>query len=251
MSRKILLNDIQVLCEMIQDQSAIVRSYEGKIPQIEIDILLANIRRLYEDYLELSKINERYRIQSESAESEDVSAENQEEVVQHESPVFTETHKEPHQQEFPVKEKIQESFEKAPETSHKVVVQNKKTKDQSAMDLFAETDSLTLGDKFRDQKKSTHDVLTGQNKEKTLGETILHPIGDLRTGIGVNDRFLMMNELFRGAMGDFEQAMTELNNQADLSSALSLLKGMEEKFHWKTETDAYRRLQDILRRRFT
>lgn len=250
MSRKILLNDIQVLCEMIQDQSAIVRTYEGKIPQIEIDILLANIRRLYEDYLELSKINERYRIEPDNQEEEVAPPEDETTPLHKENPELNEAKEELQQDEIPVKETFRDTVVKPPENMHKNV-QQKKVRDQSPMDLFADAENLTLADKFRDQKKSTHDVLTGQNKEKTLGETILHPIGDLRTGIGVNDRFLMMNELFRGSMGDYEQAMTELNKQADLSSALSLLNEMETRFRWNTGSDAFRRLQEILRRRFT
>jgi len=55
MKKEIISNQIRILSEMITEQQAAVLSYEGKIPQIEMDILLGNIRKLYEALLELNK----------------------------------------------------------------------------------------------------------------------------------------------------------------------------------------------------
>ena len=48
MNRNILKEEIQWILEAIQEQYAMIRGYEEKIPRIEFDIIMENIRRLYE-----------------------------------------------------------------------------------------------------------------------------------------------------------------------------------------------------------
>lgn len=53
----IIRNQIKELVEIIQEQTSTILTYSEKIPQIEIDIILGNLRKLYDSYNQLDKIN--------------------------------------------------------------------------------------------------------------------------------------------------------------------------------------------------
>jgi hypothetical protein len=229
MSRKILNNDIQVLIDMIREQSAIIATYEGKIPQIEIDIVMTNIRKLYEDYMELSKLNGQYR--PEKKEEPQMEEPRERELVK----------------------VIKKEEEVAPTIIHekpKEQFQQKKIKSTKPIDLFAESDNHTLADSFKNQAKSTHEKIIDGSKDKTLADTIRNPISDLKTGIGVNDRFLLINELFKGVMADYEEAIIEINGSGGLEEALEKMQELKESYGWASEADAYNKLESFIRRRF-
>ena len=57
MDRKIILNEIVSLQETIAEQTETIINYNDSIPQIEIDIILSNIRSLYEKFYEINKTN--------------------------------------------------------------------------------------------------------------------------------------------------------------------------------------------------
>lgn len=57
MKNEIINNSIRNLTETIKEQQELILSHEGRIPQIELDILMGNVRGLYEKLVELNKIN--------------------------------------------------------------------------------------------------------------------------------------------------------------------------------------------------
>lgn len=58
MSKEIIAKEITFLTEVIREQQEMVVAHQHTIPQIELDILLSNVRKLYERLLELNKINQ-------------------------------------------------------------------------------------------------------------------------------------------------------------------------------------------------
>ena len=57
MKNQILIEQSRHLTDMIREQTETVLGYENRIPQIELDILLENVRNLYEALKELEKRN--------------------------------------------------------------------------------------------------------------------------------------------------------------------------------------------------
>ena len=57
MDKKILLGVIGEKLEIIQEQFSIIKEYDGKIPVIEIDLLMSNVRDLYELFITLQQEN--------------------------------------------------------------------------------------------------------------------------------------------------------------------------------------------------
>ncbi|MBK8415494.1 MAG: hypothetical protein IPP34_08555 [Bacteroidetes bacterium] len=58
MSKALIHLEIRNLVELIREQQELVLSHQGKIPQLEIDLLMGNIRNLYESMLALQKVNQ-------------------------------------------------------------------------------------------------------------------------------------------------------------------------------------------------
>lgn len=57
MSKEVIRLEIKGLAEIIKEQQEVVLSHTGKIPQLEIDLLMGNIRKLYEAIHTLDKLN--------------------------------------------------------------------------------------------------------------------------------------------------------------------------------------------------
>ncbi|MDZ7742618.1 MAG: hypothetical protein U5Q03_12920 [Bacteroidota bacterium] len=57
MNKRILKKEISNILEALHEQAEIILSHEGRIPQIEMDIAMGNIRKLYEDFYLLDKEN--------------------------------------------------------------------------------------------------------------------------------------------------------------------------------------------------
>jgi hypothetical protein len=77
-----------------------------------------------------------------------------------------------------------------------------------------------------------------------------HPI-DLRTSIGINEKFLFVNELFSGSIREFNEAMSLLNNLDDLESAMAQIHIYREKLDWNEDSIAYMTLEDMVNQRFS
>jgi len=57
MEKNSVKEEIIELLEVIIEQSEVISGYNGQIPQIEVDIVLSNIRELYDKYKILEKLN--------------------------------------------------------------------------------------------------------------------------------------------------------------------------------------------------
>jgi len=57
MKREIVSSEINDLVDMIKEQQEMVLSHQQSIPQIELDILMSNVRKLYERLTDLDRLN--------------------------------------------------------------------------------------------------------------------------------------------------------------------------------------------------
>ena len=58
MNRELIKNELQWLLEAINEQYGIIQQHGDKIPQIEFDILMENLRKFYEDMILLQRMND-------------------------------------------------------------------------------------------------------------------------------------------------------------------------------------------------
>ena len=99
-------------------------------------------------------------------------------------------------------------------------------------------------------------------KSETLGDRMLqedhslaaklqqNPIPDLRSVIGINDKFLFVNELFGGSMEKYNKSIDNLNDLKTLNGAMIYLNELKIELQWNSSNEAYRKLSELVRRKF-
>lgn len=104
---------------------------------------------------------------------------------------------------------------------------------------------------------------TTHNQQATLGDVFGNaedtslaarlqkkPITDLTTAIGINDKFLLLNELFGGSMEKYNRSIKALNNFTTHLGAVTYMSELQIEFQWDCESEAYKKLSDLVERRF-
>ena len=105
-------------------------------------------------------------------------------------------------------------------------------------ELIGET-KASLNDKLKQEKIELAHVLKDA------------PIKDLRKGIGVNDKFLFINELFRGDEAMYERSIKTINGFHILPEAEYWInRELKVKLGWNDNKDTVQYFYQVVRRRF-
>jgi hypothetical protein len=121
-----------------------------------------------------------------------------------------------------------------------------------AQPIIAETKSETpAGKKFVAHETLHHKV--APTKTATLSDR-LHskPIKDLKTAIGINEKFLFITRLFHGDLQHYSQAVDRINSESSLSSAKDFINTeLWGKFEWNENDEHVKHFIELVERRFT
>lgn len=77
-----------------------------------------------------------------------------------------------------------------------------------------------------------------------------NPVRDLKSVIGINDKFLFVNELFGGSMEKYNKSIENLNDLKTLNGAMIYLNELKIELQWNSSNEAYQKLSDLVRRKF-
>ncbi|HUC83353.1 MAG TPA: hypothetical protein VMR70_20750 [Flavisolibacter sp.] len=102
-----------------------------------------------------------------------------------------------------------------------------------------------------DRKESLNDRLKEERPELAhmLKET---PIKDLRKGVGINDRFVFVRELFRGDDAMYERSIKTINNFNIYSEAeYWISRELKHKLGWDDRNETVKHFYSLVRRRFS
>jgi len=266
----------QVLKTLKDIESQIKRMDADKyIPQIEIDIALAKTRDLYES---LQWFNQEEEIESaEPTYKPEIPVE--EKVPDNiEEKIYVPQQKienPPDPETITVKDhiipdspKIEETVipetpppvikEKTPEKEVKSDDEIDFTADESVEEIIKKPVEMIVKDERKKpdlfdepengKKVSINEQILFDNPKTDLSEQIHKtPIKDLRDGIGVNDRFTYIRELFDGDVNRFNETVVILNNTENFKSAKDYMK---KNFKWDVNSQAYIDFKDLVERKF-
>jgi hypothetical protein len=79
-------------------------------------------------------------------------------------------------------------------------------------------------------------------------ETKPSPKRDIKTAIGINDKFEFISELFKGNTADYEASIQLFNNTTNNEAALSLFNDLQKKYNWEDENETVNRFLEIIKR---
>lgn len=75
-------------------------------------------------------------------------------------------------------------------------------------------------------------------------------INDLKTEIGINEKFQFINELFDGNIKEYNIALDEFNNFSSLNEAMNYLANLKEVYKWASDNPVAKNFENLVRRRF-
>ncbi|MFH0758871.1 MAG: hypothetical protein V2B15_16400 [Bacteroidota bacterium] len=104
----------------------------------------------------------------------------------------------------------------------------------------------TIAEKFT-AESSINENLAGTRDPDKESKLVGKPIDSISRNIGINDRFLIIRELFDGNSDGFVKLIEELDKAGDLLSASQLL---ESKFEQSREHEGFSILTNLVKRRY-
>jgi len=134
-----------------------------------------------------------------------------------------------------------------------LIVQPENTQKESVPESqVSKTDAVELkhslntdqDESLGESEKSVNDIFTQEKRETTYQ---IIPIRSIWDGIGINDRFLLVRELFGNDSTLFEQTINTLDHFASIQEAVNYLK---LNFKWQ-KGEASQKFLNLVKRRFT
>ena len=208
--------------------------------QIEMVIPHFEIKEETEELGEIEKPEEIEEIEKAEEIEEVEGLEEIEEVEDPEEIEEIEKVEEGKEEEEEVVEEIEEIKEEKKEETEffpyePVMFGDMEEKEELGFELMPET----LGEKL--QEEEDHSLAAKLQHKK---------VTDLRTAIGINDKFLLVNELFAGSMERYNKSIENLNDLPTLDGALGYMDELYVQYQWNRNNEAYKKLMDLVRRKF-
>jgi hypothetical protein len=197
---------------------------EGPVPSIEVDIILEKIRKLYDITRRLEDIP----------------------VVMSPSPVVEADEKPDSQKEMAIESEKQDP-EEAPGQSTEI--SSKHIEPEELPDKESDkAEPEILADKYLRERKYINETLSpNSNKQDITSKLVSKPIKSIKSSIGINDRYKLINELFNGDQESFENSVLILDEANNFNEAFTFLN---TSFDWDMEDEAVQILLDLVRRKF-
>ncbi len=223
MNKEIIKEEIRLLLEAINEQFDSIRTQQEKISQIEFDIILENLRKLYENIHRLQKLEDHFPFVAPTLSNNPV-----------QPPI-------PPPQPVPSKhEEILQKPSGPPVTVHVVKTPPRKSPPPppEVPDLF-------------EAEEPTFSIKLKEAREKSLGtKTPSGRVDNLKQAISINDKFMFINELFDGNLREYNETIDHLNEFADLNQASDYLDRMSRKNFWDTGSPAFKKLSELIQRKY-
>jgi hypothetical protein len=118
---------------------------------------------------------------------------------------------------------------------------------------IASLDKKILGDKYSGNGNSVHERLAKMKEDKSIGARMqFKPIENLKAAIGVNEKFLFVNELFNGDLQAYNEAVHKLNAYPSIHEAFEFLNHLTTQYNWdgQRSADTIEKFANLVQRRF-
>ncbi len=264
MNKTIIRDEIKWLLEAINEQYAAIQGHGEKIPQIEFDILMENVRKFYQDMHLLQRMNEQVILPESKGK-----VNSGEEPLPVSTPEQSDNYRDPEPQpvtpppgrvtvtfsdpepEEPAEAEVSETddmpfqpspvqFKPAgpPPGRAESAPTSRKSVKLPEIDLFA-------------SEEPTFSIKLKNAREQSLGPKVSSDrIDNLKTAISINEKFMFINELFEGNLREYNETIETLNGFKTMDQAADFLDLLRKKNFWNTGSNAFKKLKDLVERRF-
>ena len=111
---------------------------------------------------------------------------------------------------------------------------------QTTYDLFSGNTESPVAEKFQ--------VSEAQSFADKMQKS---SITNIREAIGINEKFLFINELFNGDLGRYNKILDDINELPTKKGVDTYLLELKIQFQWADDNEAYVKLKELLDRKFS
>lgn len=109
--------------------------------------------------------------------------------------------------------------------------------------------TTTLGEKYQNQA-SLFESMSNRTEKNDINSKLNQSRADLRTAIGVHEKFMFINDLFSGNLREYTEFIQNLNSAENLDNAKEIIIEVKEKKRWITTSLPYTTLENVVERKF-
>lgn len=253
------------LIKSISEQVKKLLDYNENAPLIEVDIVKANLIKLYENVDKINSKTEVNFVEDTKAESIDNEINDLLDIASKEFKAEQDTllleQEEVLNQQVEDEEIIAEITENIEEESASEIKIEEKNEPLSISRKpnIIEKDNKDIDKNVSDRKiihilevapDDEEEEVLSKNKSLMSDTLKKKAIKSLKQGIGINDKFMIINDLFEGRAKDFNAAIKELDNQESNQAAIFLLEDMKDENSWEIKDRAYIQFKSYIERRY-
>jgi hypothetical protein len=267
--------NIVSLLENIIKRTELIERQSGSRNLLEIDLAMEDLRLLYRELNLLRKLSEnenlaeaplirRERKQESRDLPEQPQLKTQEKVSESETnqPIESKAEEETVEgKEEPVAKVETEPAKQSQKPEAEVVPDLKpreepKMENNSAPKETAETVSQgkpIVGEKFSSEKSSIHERLAQIKDDKSIGARMQYkPVKNIKEAIGINEKFLFINELFNGDLKSYNESVEKLNDFPSIHEAFEFLNKLTYEYQWdgQRSADTIEKFANLVQRRY-
>ncbi len=229
------------------------------ISEIEKDIVLAELRELYKEIMLTQADNHINNTEIKSTEPEKEEILNPENIshdsnntveAEKESEPITETESNSKEDEIEFAAEVSETENlTTSEVKIKETLPKTQTISQTSTDKGVSkngTSPKVLGDQLRTKKTSLNERYSRAGNDIS-SRINLSPLDNIKSGIGVGDRFLYIKELFSSDNELYESTINTLNNLNSMDEALNHI---DSNFNWDPDSATVHTFLTLVKRKF-
>jgi hypothetical protein len=261
------------LLENIIKRTELIERQSGSRNLLEIDLAMEDVRLLYRELNLLRKLSEeenlagapvikRERKEERVDVPEQPQVKPQEKVSEPEAAKPVEKNLEDKPQEIkeesvvkvepePVIQEQKQKAETKPEPRHE-------TKPETNSEPKTRTETVEasrplVGEKFSREKSSIHERLAQIKDDKSIGARMQYkPVKNIKEAIGINEKFLFINELFNGDLKSYNESVEKLNDFPSIHEAFEFLNRLTYEFQWdgQRSSDTIEKFANLVQRRY-
>jgi len=227
-------------------------SPSGSVSQLELDLMLEDIRSMYEKFRLIGQLNLQHQsLDTRKPSTPAPAATTEPAAAKPEPPVEKTVQPEP---EAETSEKVtHETYNETvqEETAGLPAAADQRPAYQDSTPSY-EAEHSTLAERYKSDQKSLGEVISaGSGQDEELGSRLGNtPVADLKSVIGLAEKFAFINELFGGDPLAYEKAIVQLNGSSRLAEAEAYLGTLRLNHRWPADSQMAGVLAEIVRRKF-
>jgi hypothetical protein len=107
----------------------------------------------------------------------------------------------------------------------------------------------TFARRFEDRPTLGEKMAVTESR-KRVSDTVRTPVSDLKSVIGLNEKFQFINQLFKGDAVRYNEMVDKINASASIDAAMDYVKELSELNDWESHASSAKTFIDMVERRF-